>query len=144
MRHMRSMMLIMITMTAVVLPAIAVVLPMETASASSSTANVTPFESGFATLDKTGTTGVQKVSRDPQALATKQFGDHGSLNTERGGFEPPVRFNPHTAFPVPHNRPLCHLSWSFVQFKACSLYFFSLLDPLESCSGIRVRNSIII
>ena len=29
---------------------------------------------------------------------------------ERGGFEPPVRFDPHTAFPVPHNRPLCHLS----------------------------------
>src|SRR5437870_13876152 len=30
--------------------------------------------------------------------------------TERGGFEPAVRFDPHTAFPVPHNRPLCHLS----------------------------------
>src|SRR6267143_1358329 len=29
---------------------------------------------------------------------------------ERGGFEPAVRFDPHTAFPVPHNRPLCHLS----------------------------------
>ena len=33
-----------------------------------------------------------------------------SLSAERGGFEPPVRFDPHTAFPVPHNRPLCHLS----------------------------------
>src|ERR1700687_2823426 len=32
------------------------------------------------------------------------------VKTERGGFEPPVRFDPHTAFPVPHNRPLCHLS----------------------------------
>src|SRR5215831_3708612 len=29
---------------------------------------------------------------------------------ERAGFEPAVRFDPHTAFPVPHNRPLCHLS----------------------------------
>src|SRR5215472_10416762 len=29
---------------------------------------------------------------------------------ERAGFEPAVRFDPHTAFPVPHNRPLGHLS----------------------------------
>ena len=26
------------------------------------------------------------------------------------GFETTVQFDPHTAFPVPHNRPLCHLS----------------------------------
>src|SRR5207253_3075056 len=29
---------------------------------------------------------------------------------ERAGFEPAVRFDPHTAFPVPHLRPLGHLS----------------------------------
>src|SRR5262245_7401739 len=29
---------------------------------------------------------------------------------ERAGFEPAVRFRPHTAFPVPHLRPLGHLS----------------------------------
>jgi hypothetical protein len=32
------------------------------------------------------------------------------MSAERAGFEPAVRFDPHTAFPVPHNRPLCHLS----------------------------------
>jgi hypothetical protein len=32
------------------------------------------------------------------------------VTAERAGFEPAVRFDPHTAFPVPHNRPLCHLS----------------------------------
>jgi len=31
-------------------------------------------------------------------------------NAEREGFEPSVRFNPHTAFPVLHHRPLGHLS----------------------------------
>jgi hypothetical protein len=30
--------------------------------------------------------------------------------TERGGFEPPVRFRPHTAFPVLLLQPLGHLS----------------------------------
>src|SRR5262249_2168546 len=38
-------------------------------------------------------------------------GGWGSLNrAEREGFEPSVRFNPYTAFPVPHLRPLGHLS----------------------------------
>ncbi len=32
---------------------------------------------------------------------------------ERGGFEPPVPFG-YTAFPVLHNRPLCHLSVALV------------------------------
>ncbi len=39
----------------------------------------------------------------PPRLAPKK-------QAERAGFEPAVRFDPHTAFPVPHNRPLCHLS----------------------------------
>src|SRR5262249_37588346 len=33
-----------------------------------------------------------------------------SCSAEREGFEPSVRFNPYTAFPVPHLRPLGHLS----------------------------------
>src|SRR5262249_36890784 len=33
-----------------------------------------------------------------------------SRQAERAGFEPAVRFDPHTAFPVPHLRPLGHLS----------------------------------
>ena len=32
------------------------------------------------------------------------------MKAERAGFEPAVRFDPHTAFPVPHLRPLGHLS----------------------------------
>src|SRR3990172_7426454 len=33
-----------------------------------------------------------------------------NMGAERGGFEPPVPVSPHTAFPLQHNRPLCHLS----------------------------------
>src|SRR5207253_7167325 len=40
---------------------------------------------------------------------------------ERAGFEPAVRFDPHTAFPVPHNRTLCHLSIMFKSFICSSL-----------------------
>src|SRR5947199_10546807 len=43
-------------------------------------------------------------------ILTNSGGNVRIKNAERGGFEPPVRFDPHTAFPVPHNRPLCHLS----------------------------------
>jgi hypothetical protein len=32
------------------------------------------------------------------------------IQAERAGFEPAVRCDPHTAFPVPHLRPLGHLS----------------------------------
>ena len=32
------------------------------------------------------------------------------VSAEREGFEPSVRFNTYTAFPVPHLRPLGHLS----------------------------------
>src|SRR5882672_9027874 len=48
--------------------------------------------------------------------------------TERGGFEPPVPLSEDTAFPVLHNRPLCHLSQSARGrgYSAFSFAFFSL------------------
>src|SRR5262249_18839551 len=54
------------------------------------------------------TTGFSKTSRlhKPwQELMEPVF-----FAAERAGFEPAVRFDPHTAFPVPHLRPLGHLS----------------------------------
>src|SRR5207249_7265493 len=49
-------------------------------------------------------------------------------STERGGFEPPVPLSEDTAFPVLHNRPLCHLSQSARGrgYSAFSFAFFSL------------------
>src|SRR5262245_37532404 len=61
-------------------------------------------------LDKSGTTGGLLATAKSQAPKYKELTNASSLQAERGGFEPPVRFDPHTAFPVPHNRPLCHLS----------------------------------
>jgi hypothetical protein len=61
-------------------------------------------------LDKNGTTGCPVMSRTPQLPLLMAVAQCGCFGAERGGFEPPVRFDPHTAFPVLHNRPLCHLS----------------------------------
>src|SRR5262249_30626179 len=52
---------------------------------------------------------------------------------ERGGFEPPVRFDPHTAFPVPHNRPLCHLSLRAVVSRI-------LRSTADSVNSSRIEN----
>ena len=52
---------------------------------------------------------------------------------ERGGFEPPVRFDPHTAFPVPHNRPLCHLSEYFKSLFVFILRLQILLLFYRNC-----------
>src|SRR5438445_9835884 len=43
------------------------------------------------------------------------------LVTERAGFEPAVRCDPHTAFPVPHLRPLGHLSKHLKSFPSNNL-----------------------
>jgi hypothetical protein len=43
---------------------------------------------------------------------------------ERGGFEPPIRFRPYTAFPVLRIRPLCHLSGE--QTIGYSIVFYAL------------------
>ena len=53
---------------------------------------------------------------------------------ERGGFEPTVQFDPHTAFPVPHNRPLCHLS-GIINFLNCFAlcYIVLLTTPASAC-----------
>src|SRR5947209_7323008 len=40
---------------------------------------------------------------------------------ERAGFEPAVRFDPHTAFPVPRLRPLGHLSDNSILFLPLTL-----------------------
>ena len=45
-----------------------------------------------------------------KADASHTYDTSAGRQAERAGFEPAVRFDPHTAFPVPHNRPLCHLS----------------------------------
>ena len=63
-------------------------------------------------LDKTGTGGGRSCELKSQSTKSQPLMTAGSLNTERAGFEPAVRFDPHTAFPVPRLRPLGHLSES--------------------------------
>ncbi len=46
---------------------------------------------------------------------------------EREGFEPSVQFDPYTAFPVPHLRPLGHLS------KLSEIYTIIGLESIPSC-----------
>jgi hypothetical protein len=63
--------------------------------------------------DKTGTNAKRSNKQGSQVACSVQLASLGSLQAERGGFEPPVPVSQHTAFPVPHNRPLCHLSGVF-------------------------------
>src|SRR5438270_9090483 len=65
------------------------------------------------------------IARVEMKAAGPVSGSHRFLlGAERGGFEPPVRFDPHTAFPVPHNRPLCHLSNIIIR---CFCYTYVLV-----------------
>src|SRR5262249_5086385 len=50
------------------------------------------------------------IVADRKSLAKSVLHDVRQAKAERAGFEPAVRFDPHTAFPVPHLRPLGHLS----------------------------------
>ena len=59
---------------------------------------------------KTGPSGVPIESRSPQATDLEAFAAGGGNQAERGGFEPPWRFKPPTAFPVLRLQPLGHLS----------------------------------
>ena|SRR5580704_18281665 len=61
-------------------------------------------------LDKSGTSGEPSLNGHPQLLVDMALAEGRSLEAERAGFEPAVRFDPHTAFPVPRLRPLGHLS----------------------------------
>jgi hypothetical protein len=72
--------------------------------------NMGRFRVTNAGLDKSWTSGGHEKSRGSQVQCITALGNLGSLQAERGGFEPPVPVSQHTAFPVPHNRPLCHLS----------------------------------
>jgi transposase len=45
-----------------------------------------------------------------RARVPRAYGTRAVRQAEREGFEPSVRFDPYTAFPVPHLRPLGHLS----------------------------------
>jgi hypothetical protein len=77
---------------------------------------------------KTATNGkVQGCLRKAKANVSITYDTSASRQAERGGFEPPVRFKPHTAFPVPHNRPLCHLS----EDRKC-FYFSGFRDPISA------------
>src|SRR6476469_6482550 len=51
-------------------------------------------------------------ARTPSARVTlvRRAEGVGNNAAERGGFEPPMRFKPHTAFPVLLLQPLGHLS----------------------------------
>src|SRR5687767_2815056 len=60
--------------------------------------------------DKSGTNALLKLPRAPQPAHPQRVAEHGSFQTERGGFEPPWRFKPPTAFPVLLLQPLGHLS----------------------------------
>src|SRR5262245_63281638 len=50
------------------------------------------------------------IVADRKSLAKSVLHDVRQAKAERAGFEPAVRFDPHTAFPVPHLRQLGHLS----------------------------------
>src|SRR6476660_6391632 len=66
-----------------------------------------------------------------KSMKKRQMGQTPSgVLAERGGFEPPVRFDPYTAFPVPHNRPLCHLSLS--HFNSSRLTIIAFVRPLDT------------
>src|SRR5580692_4988894 len=73
---------------------------------------------GNVSLDKTGTSAERLKNQGSQVASMVQLASLSSFPAERGGFEPPVPISQDTAFPVPHNRPLCHLSgeWSSNHF----------------------------
>src|SRR5437667_9825690 len=50
---------------------------------------------------------------------------------ERAGFEPAVRFDPHTAFPVPHLRPLGHLSGGRFMISRASQAVNAVPNPVS-------------
>ena len=52
----------------------------------------------------------QAESRLPIAKEAKKLSFHVAVKAERVGFEPTSQLSPRTAFPVPHLRPLGHLS----------------------------------
>src|SRR5437667_116240 len=54
--------------------------------------------------------GTEGTLRDAKADVSSAYDTSAHRQAERAGFEPAVRFRPHTAFPVPHLRPLGHLS----------------------------------
>ena len=60
--------------------------------------------------DKSGTGGGHINFNGSQVQTEAALAIRCSLGAERGGFEPPVPVTQDTAFPVLHNRPLCHLS----------------------------------
>jgi hypothetical protein len=51
---------------------------------------------------------------------------------ERGGFEPPVRFNPYNGLANRRIRPLCHLSIKIVCSQSCANYH-PLLARTKDC-----------
>ncbi len=67
--------------------------------------------------DKTGTTGPENRTKNPPALLSQVAAGQRFTQAERGGFEPPVPISQDTAFPVPHNRPLCHLSGNALHYR---------------------------
>src|SRR5262245_13128253 len=58
-------------------------------------------------LDKTGTSRVPHVYYKSQVQERAQVGAPDSFVAERAGFEPAVRFDPHTAFPVANRVGSC-------------------------------------
>ena len=63
-----------------------------------------------ANLDNSWTFEGHENEHDPQVDTRAPLASRRSLVAERAGFEPAVPVARDTAFPVPHNRPLCHLS----------------------------------
>ena len=60
--------------------------------------------------DKTATSTGRKNNLDPQTTTPAVLTAGACFEAERGGFEPPWRFKPPTAFPVLLLQPLGHLS----------------------------------
>ena len=63
---------------------------------------------------------------------------------ERGGFEPPVRFNPYNGLANRRIRPLCHLSNQLIYSILCVIYqslFAHTLDKLQQICNIVVHET---
>ena len=68
------------------------------------------FSSDLSTLETCSTTLVGNVIKAETAGKTRVFATVQGVSTERGGFEPPVGFDPHAALAKRCYRPLSHLS----------------------------------
>ena len=108
------------------------------------TASATPPKFPEKNLDKNGTITRQNQNHHPQTLNTSVFAAGGSLYTERMGFEPMVKFPPHSissAAPSAARSPLRGAALSLDRVAVTqSLWTKSRFDKLVG-SGTHTTNN---